>query len=236
VRGRVLKVLFVDDDQDILDITAYALRRQGFAVSMATNGSQALEAWQTTSPDIVLLDVRMPRMNGFEVLRTIRMQSETPIIMVTARAEEEDILLGLGMGADDYVTKPFSPIQLGARIRSVARRVRAVARKEPENLQVATISLDVESHEARCGDTTTRMTPLEFRILRTLMLEAGRVVPSSRLIDRTWGFEGGDARMLKTHVSQVRKKLGVNPGQAGYIKNYPGVGYVLETDVFQAAR
>jgi len=108
--------------------------------------------------------------------------------------------------------------------------MRVAAPKASGNLQAANIALDVESHEARCGSVVVRMTPLEFRILRTLMLEAGRVVPSSRLIDRTWGYEGGDARMLKTHVSQIRKKLSLRAGQVGYISNYPGAGYVLETE------
>jgi DNA-binding response OmpR family regulator len=223
-----VKVLFVDDDPDILDITAYALRRQGFSVALATDGSQALQMWEETGPDVVLLDVRMPKMSGFEVLRTIRLQSETPVIMVTARSEEEDILRGLQMGADDYVTKPFSPAQLGARIRSVSRRMRVHAPRSSGNLEAAGISLDVESHEARRGELAVRMTPIEQRILRTLLLEAGRLIPSSRLIDRAWGFDGGDARMLKTHMSQIRKKLGLQPSQPGYIKNYPGVGYILE--------
>jgi len=223
-----VKVLFVDDDPDILDITGYALRRQGFSVSLAMDGNQALQLWEETSPDVVLLDVRMPKLSGFEVLRTIRLSSETPVIMVTARSEEEDVLRGLHMGADDYVTKPFSPIQLGARIRAVTRRMHIALPRAAGDVQFAGITLGLESHEVRRGDVSVHMTPIEFRILRTLMLEGGRLVPSARLIDRAWGFEGGDTRMLKTHVSEIRRKLGLRRGEPGYIKNYPGVGYILE--------
>ena len=223
-----MKILLADDDLDVLDITAYALRRQGFAVTLATDGSQALQAWQDTEPDVVLLDIRMPKVSGFEVLRAIRLRDETPVIMVSARSEEEDILRGLDLGADDYVTKPFSPTQLGARIRTVARRGRRDLPKPSDEVEAAGIVLHLETHEATRGSLVVRMTPLEHRILRALMLDAGRLVPSDRLIERAWGFDGGDTNMLKTHISQIRKRLMLRAGEPGYIKNVMSIGYTLE--------
>jgi DNA-binding response OmpR family regulator len=223
-----MRVLLADDDADIVDITAYALRRHGFMVSVAADGSQALQMWRASSPDVILLDARMPKINGFDVLRTIRQESDTPVIMVTARNDEEDIIRGLDLGADDYVVKPFSPRQLAARIRSATRRLRLSTPEAITELHVADMTLDVESHEVTRDGTTIRMTPIEFRILYTLMLNAGRVVASSRLIENTWGFDGGDTNMLKTHICHVRKKLGRAPGTSGYIKGMTGVGYIME--------
>lgn len=223
----MVKVLLADDDPDTLDITAYALRREGFIVQVASDGREALRVWESGSPDIILLDVRMPKLNGFELLRTIRQQSSVPIIMVTARGDDDDVVRGLQLGADDYVTKPFSPRQLIARIRTVLRRQSDRRADSPAIIQVGDLVLDVESHEVRRGEQSVRLTPLEFRIFYPLMLNVGRVVSSTRLVEQAWGFEGGDTNMLKTHISHIRKKLGLQRGQPGYIEGIPGVGYVL---------
>jgi len=225
--GSFVKVLIADDDQDILDITAFALRREGFQVSLAADGKQALQQWKVSSPDVVLLDVRMPKINGFEVLRAIRNEQETPVIFVTARREEEDIVRGLELGADDYVIKPFSPRQLVARIRSVTRRMCLAAPSTSTEVEAAGMVLDVESHQLRRDDYVVRMTPLEFRLLHSLMLNVGRVVPSGRLIEQTWGVDGGDANMLKTHVCHIRKKLRLRDGEPGYIRSIVGLGYTM---------
>ena len=225
--GVTMKILLADDDPDILDITAYALRRDGFIVSLASDGAQALSKLEAERPDVMLLDVRMPRINGFEVLRTIRMQSEAPVIMVTARGDEEDIIRGLELGADDYVTKPFSLRQLASRIRTVARRTRKSLPQPATELEVAGMVLDIESHEVRRGNLRVRLTPIEFRLVYPLALNPGRVVSSNRLVEQAWGFDGGDAHMIKTHFSHVRKKLRLQRGEPGYIECIPSVGYIL---------
>ena len=221
------KILLIDDDADHLDVATYALRRQGFAVSAASDGATALRQIEADPPDLAVLDVRMPRMSGFEVLRTIRLESRLPVIMLSAHGDDADVVRGLQLGADDYVTKPFSPRQLVERIRVVLRRARAQLPESATEIAAAGLVLDLTSHELRCDDRTMRMTPLQFRILQPLMLNAGKVMPSLRLIEQTWGFEGGDAAMLKTHVCHIRKKLGRRPGEPGYIKGIPGTGYIL---------
>jgi DNA-binding response OmpR family regulator len=224
-----VKVLLVDDDPDIRDITAYALQREGFRISLAGDGRQALESWEKDPPDVVLLDARMPKLDGLEVLRTIRLNSETPVIMVTARNQEEEIVRGFQLGADDYVTKPFSPKQLIARIKAVVRRAHNGGPDPSPQVTAAGIVFDVESHEARRGELRVRMTPLEARILHTLLINAGRVVSTSRLVDQGWGYDGGDASTLKNHISHMRRKLQLRIGEPGYIEGIPSVGYLLHT-------
>jgi len=179
--------------------------------------------------DIVLLDGGLPKMNGFEVCRQIRNDSDTPVIMLTARDEEEDVLRGFRVGADDYVAKPFSPKQLVARMKAVLRRC------EPDPYQQAVsevregdLILDLQSHEATKASKRIQLTPLEFRIAYMLAMNAGRVVPYSRLIEYAWGYDGGDSSLLKTHICHVRQKLNLSSDGAGCIKAVPGVGYRLE--------
>jgi DNA-binding response OmpR family regulator len=224
-----MKALIVDDDVDLLDLMTYALRREGYTVLAATDGQQALHRWTTEKPDIVLLDGGLPKLSGFEVCRQIRNESDTPVIMLTARDEEEDVLQGYRVGADDYVTKPFSPKQLSARMKAVLRRC------EPDPYQQVVsevregdLVLDLQSHEATKGATRMQLTPLEFRIAYMLAMNAGRVVPYSRLIEYAWGYDGGDSGLLKTHVCHVRQKLDLPSQGAGCIKAIPGVGYRLE--------
>jgi DNA-binding response OmpR family regulator len=179
-------------------------------------------------PDVILLDVRMPQLSGFEVLRSIRKESETPVIFVSARDDEDDIVHGLRLGADDYVIKPFSPRQLVARIHSVTRRMGLGAPSTETRLEAAGLMLDLESHEVSRDGRAMRMTPIEFRLLRTLMASVGRVVSSSRLIEEAWGAEGGDTTMLKSHICHIRKKLKLRDGAPGYIRSTVGLGYTLE--------
>jgi DNA-binding response OmpR family regulator len=223
-----MKVLLVDDDVDLLDLATYALRRDGFTVLAAIDGKQALARWQSEHPDIVLLDANLPQMDGFEVCRRIRHESETPVIMLTARSDEEDVLRGLRLGADDYVTKPFSPKQLSARIKAVLRRSRTDPYREPvKELSVGEFNLDLQSHEATRGDEVVQLTPLEFKLLYMLAMNEGRVVPHSRLVEFAWGYDCGDASLLKTHVCHVRKKLALPSSGKGSIRAVAGVGYCL---------
>jgi DNA-binding response OmpR family regulator len=223
-----LKILLADDDADMVDVTAYALRREGFNIIVATDGAQALRRWESDQPDLVLLDVGMPRMNGLEVCRKIRQSSETPVIMLTAAGDEEHVVQGFRHGADDYITKPFSPKQLAMRIRAVMRRSSGKPVAEPVSvLRVGQYTLDMESHQVTKGDVVAQLTPLEFRILYMLAMNEGRVVSFGRLVEYAWGYDGGEPAMLKTHISHIRKKLKVVEGQPGYISVVHGVGYAL---------
>jgi DNA-binding response OmpR family regulator len=222
-----VKVLLVDDDLDIMDITAYALRREGFVVAMAADGASALAQIERSPPDVALIDVQLPKMSGLEVLRTVRIDSSLPVIMLTALGHDDDVIRGLQLGADDYVIKPFSPRQLAARIRAVLRRAQAQVPEPMAEIEAAGMVLELDSHEVTCGDYKVRMTPLQFRILYALMLNVGHVVPSNRLVEQAWGFEGGDSYMLKTHICHIRKKLKRRSVSPGYIQGIPGVGYVL---------
>ncbi|MCC6174653.1 MAG: response regulator transcription factor [Chloroflexi bacterium] len=223
-----MKVLVVDDDPDLLDLTSYALRREGYTVVPASDGQQALKRWEAESPDLVLLDANMPRLDGFEVCRRIRQQASTPVIMLTARDDEEDILQGLQLGADDYVTKPYSAKQLVARMKAVLRRCQADPYRQPvTELRAGDLVLDLQSHEARKAGILVQLTPLEFRIVYMLAMNEGKVVPYVRLVEYAWGYDGGDSSLLKTHISHVRSKLGMSGDQPGTIKSIPGVGYTL---------
>lgn len=223
-----MKVLIVDDDADLLDLTGYALRREGFTVVQAVDGEQAMQRWEREEPDLVLLDANMPKLNGFEVCRRIRQTSTTPVIMLTARDDEEDILQGLELGADDYVTKPFSAKQLIARIKAVIRRCQGDPYRQPvSELKAGDLVLDLQSHEARKAGVIVQLTPLEFRLLYMLAMNEGRVIPYDRLVEYAWGYDGGDSSLLKTHMSHIRSKLGLTGNGPGSIRAIPGVGYSL---------
>jgi two-component system, OmpR family, response regulator MtrA len=225
-----------DDDADLLDVTTYALRREGYSTVTATDGPQAVDRWATERPDLVLLDLGLPRMSGFDVCRRIRETATTPIIMLTARTDDENVVQGFLIGADDYVTKPFSHRQLAARIRSVLNRAHGGLTPEPAgSLTVGSLRLEMQSHEVTVRDgRTVRLTPLEFRLLYMLAINEGRVVSSSRLVEYAWGYEGGEGSLVKTHISHMRQKLGLDKDRAGaeqpddvHISTIPWVGYSL---------
>lgn len=222
-----MKILLADDDADLLDVTAYALRREGFAVIVATDGAQALRRWQQERPDLVVLDVNMPHHDGFEVCRQIRAAGPTPVVLLTALNQEAQIVRGFEAGADDYVTKPFSPRQLALRLRAIWRRS---ANGEPEptrELHLGPLALDTESHDVRLDGQPIHLTPIEFRLLFILAANSGRVVSTGRLVEYAWGYDGGDASLLKTHISHLRKKLGLPLEGLGEIRAIARVGYRL---------
>jgi DNA-binding response OmpR family regulator len=223
-----MKVLVVDDDVDLLDLMTYALRRDGYTVFAAIDGQQGVDRWEAERPDIVLLDVTLPKLNGFEVCRRIRQESATPVIMLTARDEEEDVVRGLNLGADDYITKPFSAKQLVARMKAVLRRCQNDPyRQAVSELRVGDLVLDLQSHETLQAGEPVKVTPLEFRILYMLAMNANRVIPYSRLVEYAWGYDSGDANLLKTHICHIREKLGLPLEARTGIKAVPGVGYRL---------
>lgn len=225
-----MKALVVDDDVDLLDLMTYALRREGYTVLAAIDGQQAIDRLEADRPDIVLLDANLPKINGFEVCRRMRHDSETetPIIMMTARDEDEDVVRGLNLGADDYVTKPFSVKQLTARMKAVLRRSQSDPyRQVVSELKVGDLKLDLQSHEATKDGEIVQLTPLEFRILYMLAMNPGRVIPYSRLVEYAWGYDGGDSNLLKTHICHIRKKLDLPVDGSDGIRAVPGVGYSL---------
>jgi DNA-binding response OmpR family regulator len=225
-----MRVLIAEDDKDFLDVTTYALGKYGFTVVGVTDGLAALERWQTTEPDLVLLDVNLPGMSGMEVCKQIRKHSMTPIIMVTAMSDEDHVVQGFECGADDYVSKPLSYRTLVTRMRTVMQRRTGKAVLQPANVvQAGDLCIDLDAHEVRKGGKLIRMTRLETRILYVLACNAGHIVQTGRLIERAWEYDGGDAFSLKTHISHIRSKLQLQRGEPGYISVVPLVGYKLET-------
>ncbi len=233
-----MKALIVDDDRVLADVLAFTLRREGFEVVQAFDGEMALQRWQEERPDLVVLDVNLPRLDGFAVCRRIRELSDTPILLLTVRNKEDDIVHGLELGADDYITKPFSPRQLVARALAVLRRAqRAPA---PVVRQAGELALDSSRREVRfAGGEPVSLAPLESRLLEYLMLNAGHVVTMEAIIDHVWGPEGGDRDMLRQLVRRLRQKLALcggasNAAPAGggagtqpYVETVPGLGYGL---------
>lgn len=223
-----MKILLAEDDSDLLDLLTYALRREGYTVLSAMDGSQALKRWEAEPPDIVLLDANLPKTDGYEVCRRIRHDGKVPVIMLTARDDEEDILRGFRLGADDYITKPFSARQLIARMTAVLRRSQADPyRQVLREVRIGDVLLDLQSYSVKAHDREIQLTPLEFRILYLLGVNEGRVIPYSRLVEYAWGYEGGDSSLLKTHICHIRQKLNLSAGKNGGIRAVPGVGYSL---------
>ena len=228
-----MKLLLADDDTDLLDVTAYALRRAGYVVVTATDGQEAVDRHRDERPDLVLLDLALPRLTGFEACRRIRERAATPVILLTARTDDDSVVQGFAAGADDYVTKPFSHRQLAARVRAVLDRARGGLISEPAGeLVVGDLRIDAQAHEVTIRGARVRLTPTEFRLLRILAINAGRVVPSGRLVEHAWGYERGETTLLKTHVSHLRRKLGLGAGGAERpgdvrIRTVAWVGYAL---------
>jgi two-component system OmpR family response regulator len=224
----VIKILLVEDDADILDLTAYVLRRERFVVVEATDGAQALRRLKADRPDIVVLDLGLPQLDGFEVIRRIRAEAETPILVMTGRKEAQDLLRCFNLGSDDFIPKPFEFNELTARIRAILRRVAGAPREAAEpRFQLDDLTLDPETYEGTVRGSVVRLTPTEFRILYLLATNAGHVVPSSRIYTYVWGSEGGDANALRSHISHLRHKLELLDSGQGTITSVPAVGYVM---------
>jgi two-component system, OmpR family, response regulator len=219
------RLLVVDDEATILELLSGSLRLAGFEVTTAASGAAAVRAAAASRPDLVLLDVLMPDGDGFEALRRIRSGGdEVPVIFLTARDEEPDRVIGFDLGADDYVTKPFSLNELLGRIRAVLRRTRPGA--PGSRLRVADLELDEDAHEVRRAGTVVALTPTEYRLLRFLMVNAGRVVSKDQILDHVWEHDPArDGNVVEPCVSYLRRK--VDQGQAGLIHTVRGFGYVL---------
>ena len=220
------RILVVDDEPNILDVLSMALRFQGFEVETAATGEQALAAASSFKPQLMVLDIMLPDMEGFEVARRLGAQrAEIPIIFLTARDATEDKVRGLTIGADDYVTKPFSLEELVARIRTVLRRT-GQAEAESSRIDFEDLSLDDDTREVERAGAPIELTATEYRLLRYLMLNPRRVLTREQILNHVWDYDfGGDARVLETYVSYLRKKLDAHG--PSLIQTVRGVGYAL---------
>jgi phosphate regulon transcriptional regulator PhoB len=224
-------VLVVEDEPDIRNLIVHHLVREGFRCRTATTGAEALQRVRTATPDLVVLDLMLPEMDGLEVCRRLRSAAATaaiPIIMLTAKADEIDRVVGLEMGADDYVSKPFSPKELVARVRAVLRRTRPG--EATRSVAVGGVSLDAARHLVTVDGRPVELTPKEFDLLHALLESAGRVLSREHLLNRVWGYARADeieSRTVDVHIRRLRAKLGAEERRIATIK---GVGYRLETD------
>ncbi|MGQ9881074.1 MAG: response regulator [Armatimonadota bacterium] len=219
-------MLVVDDEQPLLDALRYALQREGFEVITATDSEEALQVFGEQNPDLVILDVMLPTRSGFEVCQILRKRSNLPIIMLTAKGTESDRVVGLEIGADDYVTKPFSMRELMARIRSVLRRASSPSAPAGPVLKAGVLVLDVNQYEARLGDTLLNLSPKEFELLRFLMEHPGQVFSRQNLLDRVWGEDKYiEERTVDVHIHWLREKIEPDPRKPKYLLTVRGVGY-----------
>jgi two-component system alkaline phosphatase synthesis response regulator PhoP len=223
------KILVIDDEPKIVEICQDYLRAAGFEVVSAGDGLQGLTTARREKPDLVVLDLMMPGMDGLDVCRGLRREGNTPIIMLTARVEESDKLVGLELGADDYITKPFSPRELVARVRVVLRRVSGDPASEM--IRVGEVSLDRTRYEVTLPEKTIPLTPTEFEILATLMSQPGRIFSRAQLLTSVHGiaFESYE-RAIDSHIRNLRRKLESASGEARYIYTVHGVGYKFEAE------
>lgn len=225
-----MKALIVDDDLALADVVAFTLRRAGFETILAHDGQTALERWRAETPDVIILDLNLPKLDGFAVCRRIRAEDDTPIVMLTVRDEDDDVVQGLNLGADDYVIKPFSPRQVVARVEAVLRRAGAPP-VTPDPVTVGDLVLNVPRLELNRGNKVlASLTRLEARLLEILMINCGQVLPTERLIEYIWGTSGGDRSMLKQLVYRLRRKIEKDPAQPQHLETVPGVGYCFICD------
>jgi two-component system alkaline phosphatase synthesis response regulator PhoP len=225
------KILVVDDERKIVELIRLYLEKDGYRVLVAYDGLRALELARQEQPDLILLDLLLPGMDGLDVCRILQAESQVPIIMLTARTTDEDKLTGLELGADDYITKPFNPREVLARVRAVLRRAGMEASQGPPEICFADLVIDRRCHEVRVRGEIVDLTPTEFRLLEVLAGEPGRVFTRVELLDRVFGtdFEGFE-RTVDVHVKNLRKKIEPDPGQPTYIQTVYGVGYRFDGD------
>jgi DNA-binding response OmpR family regulator len=222
-----VKILLVDDDPDLLAVTGFALQQAGMLVVRANSYGTALATWRAEQPDLAILDINLPGGSGFELCAAMRRESRLPILMLTARGEEGDLVRALELGADDYLTKPFSPRTLIARVRALLRRAGV---EHGSASVVGALRLDGEALELAIGTQRFRVTPLESRLLQLLIANAGQPVATDRLLVHVWGHRGGgDRQLLKQLVHRLRQKIGDPTEEPRWLETVPSVGYRLRT-------
>ncbi|HLW46856.1 MAG TPA: response regulator transcription factor [bacterium] len=229
-RGQKPRILLVDDERAIVESLRYALEKEGYEVLEAGEGGEALELARRSSPDLVLLDIMLPGMSGFEICRVLRQESTVPILMLTARGDEPDRIVGLDLGADDYITKPFSLREVLARVRAALRRAQTAARETREReelLSVGEVAMDVARHEVTVRGQPIVLPPRQFDLLRAFLANPGRVLTRAALLQHVWGYDfTGDDRTVDVHVRWLRQKL-QDAGSPTTIETVRGVGYKL---------
>jgi two-component system response regulator RegX3 len=224
------RILVVEDEASFSEALEFLLSKEGFIIETATTGKQALEKFAGSEFDLILLDLMLPEISGIELCRTIRSQSRVPIIMLTAKDSEIDKVVGLELGADDYVTKPYSKSELVARIRAVLRRGNGVISEADAGvLSVANIRMDIDRHQVAVGGQPISLPLKEFELLEFLMRNAGRVLTRNQLIDRVWGSDYvGDTKTLDVHIKRLRAKVEKDPANPTLIQTVRGLGYKIE--------
>lgn len=226
------KILVVDDESTLLSTIRAYLEQEGYVVQTAQNGRSALLIFRDFQPDLIVLDVMLPEIDGLEVLRQIRQSSEVYVIMLTAKADETDKIIGLGMGADDYVTKPFSPRELVARIKAALRRLGGGAAGKSTELVSRQLRLDVNGRLAWKLGKLLELTPIEFELLHAFMRNHGRALSREQLIEQVWGYDYyGDDRVVDVHIGRLRKKIEDDPTHPTLIATAWGAGYRFEDEM-----
>lgn len=222
-------IVIVEDEANIVELVKYNLDREGYRTLYANDGRKGLELIKQELPDLVILDLMLPELDGLSVCKQLRSEAQTksiPIIILTAKSEEADRVLGLEMGADDYVTKPFSPRELVARVRAVLRRSGAVDETEPEIIENGVIRIDLRQHLVKVRGEEVELTPKEFDFLKLLLLNPGRAFTREFLLEHLWGYEYfGDTRTVDVHVRRLRQKIENDPANPEYLETVRGVGY-----------
>lgn len=219
-------VLIIEDEIELSNVLKAYLERAGYGVLMAARGDEGLSLWQSEQPDMILLDLNLPGMDGIDIMRKIRQKDDTPVIMVTARVEEVDRLLGLELGADDYITKPYSPREVVARVKAVLRRVEKSLDTPAAVIHVANLTIDMDAHIAKQSDKELDLTPTEFSILATLAAQPGRAFSRLQLLEASQGvaYEGYE-RSIDAHIKNLRAKLDDDSKDPQYIETVFGIGY-----------
>jgi DNA-binding response OmpR family regulator len=226
------KILIVEDDQNLLATLKYNLHQEGYSVVTASDGAQAVEIARSQKPDLIILDVMLPVLSGFEVCRILRKDMSVPILMLTARTEEVDKIVGLEIGADDYMTKPFSMRELLARVHAMLRRAvlsRQPPAAEPESLKVGSLEINISRHQARYKNSLLNLTPKEFDLLLFLARNKGFVFSREQLLEKVWGYDyAGGTRTVDVHIRWLRQKVETDPAHPKLVLTVRSAGYKLE--------
>ncbi len=228
-RGVGTHILTVEDDERIRQAVKLALEEEGWDVTEASTGESAMDAFTANPPDVVLIDINLPGMDGFEVCRQLRRESDVPIIMVTARADTHDVVAGLEAGADDYMTKPFAPKELSARIRAMLRRSRNAEQGNMQRVKVGELEISPEEGMVMQGEEEVHLTKTEFKLLCELASQPGKVFSREVLLERVWGYDYfGDGRLVDVHIRRLRTKVEPDAASPRYVVTARGLGYKLQ--------
>lgn len=224
-------ILVVDDEDSILNVVEAYLKADGNTVYVARDGVQGLAAFRRYTPDLVILDIMLPQMDGMEVLQHIRRESDVYVMMLTAKSEEFDRVMGLTVGADDYLTKPFSPRELAARVKAILRRGRGTTQDERQVFAFKHLKIDTQRYEVWRNGDPIELTALEFKLLATLAAYAGMVLSREQLLEQVWGYDFyGEERVVDVHIGHIRQKLEANPTDPQFVVTVRGVGYKFADD------